>query len=288
MQLLWLALGVWHPVSRLRVTSGRQLWGNCIVLSRQLITLITGFFVNSAELNDTEETFAAKLLGSWNRHTLASFLLLLLLSLSLFFLFFFVFFFEIILFIQYWKSACLNCWLINTICAFLGNSTSDKGDLKSKWKEIHVKVDVIQTDVMRIISTILLLWSFISTSSTLHLIQYQGGPVLLKELASWKRGSFLFLFFRRRPAFLQHAEEIKTETWNRRFCFKMLSRLYFQFKILLAVSGTRVQKTLSRVTYTTLHASLSGTFLTPLKGHSLFPRCCPPTLSAPSERCWYW
>ena len=64
----------------------------------------------------------------------------------------------------------------------------------------------------------------------------------------------------------------------------MLSRLYFQFKILLAVSGTRVQKTLSRVTYTTLHASLSGTFLTPLKGHSLFPRCCPPTLSAPSER----
>ena len=55
-----------------------------------------------------------------------------------------------------------------------------------------------------------------------------------------------------------------------------LSRLYFQIKILLAVSGTRVQKTLSRVTYTTLHASLSGTFLqtppelvTPLKGHSI-------------------
>ena len=58
---------------------------------------------------------------------------------------------------------------------------------------MHVKVDVIQTDVTRFISIILLLWSFISTSSTLHLIQYQGGPVLLKELASWKRDSFFFL-----------------------------------------------------------------------------------------------
>ena len=40
----------------------------------------------------------------------------------------------------------------------------------------------------------------------------------------------------------------------------------------------------------TLPASLSGTFLqtlpdlvTPLKRHSLFPRSCPPTRSAPSE-----
>ena len=43
----------------------------------------------------------------------------------------------------------------------------------------------------------------------------------------------------------------------------------------------------------TLRASLSGTFLqtlpelvTPLKGHSLSPHGCPPTLSAPSERSW--
>ena len=44
----------------------------------------------------------------------------------------------------------------------------------------------------------------------------------------------------------------------------------------------------------TLRASLSGTFLqtlpdlvTPLKGHSLSPRSCPPTRSAPSERFRY-
>ena len=41
----------------------------------------------------------------------------------------------------------------------------------------------------------------------------------------------------------------------------------------------------------TLRTSFSGTFLqtrpeliTPLKGHSLFLRICPPTLSAPSEK----
>ena len=44
----------------------------------------------------------------------------------------------------------------------------------------------------------------------------------------------------------------------------------------------------------TLRAPLSGTFLqtlpdlvTPLKGHSLSPRSCPPTRSAPSERFRY-
>ena len=44
----------------------------------------------------------------------------------------------------------------------------------------------------------------------------------------------------------------------------------------------------------TLRASLSGTFLqtlpdlvTPLKGHSLSPCCCPATRSAPSERFGY-
>ena len=44
----------------------------------------------------------------------------------------------------------------------------------------------------------------------------------------------------------------------------------------------------------TLRASLSGTFLqtlpdldTPLKGHSLSPRSCPATRSAPSERFGY-
>ena len=44
----------------------------------------------------------------------------------------------------------------------------------------------------------------------------------------------------------------------------------------------------------TLRTSLSGTFLqtlpdlvTPLKGHSLSPRSCPPTRSAPSERFGY-
>ena len=47
-------------------------------------------------------------------------------------------------------------------------------------------------------------------------------------------------------------------------------------------------------TSTTLRTSLSGTFLqtlpdlvTPLKGHSLFPRSCPATRSAPSERFGY-
>ena len=45
----------------------------------------------------------------------------------------------------------------------------------------------------------------------------------------------------------------------------------------------------------TLRASLSGTFLqtlpdliTPLKGHSLSPRSCPATQSAPSEMFGYW
>ena len=45
----------------------------------------------------------------------------------------------------------------------------------------------------------------------------------------------------------------------------------------------------------TLQAPLSGTFLqtlpdlvTPLKGHSLSPRNCPPTWSVPSERFGYW
>ena len=52
----------------------------------------------------------------------------------------------------------------------------------------------------------------------------------------------------------------------------------------------------SRTLYqpSTLRAPLSGTFLqtlpdlvTPLKGHSLSPRSCPPTRSAPSERFEY-
>ena len=49
------------------------------------------------------------------------------------------------------------------------------------------------------------------------------------------------------------------------------------------------------MTKPTLLASLSGTFLqtlpdlvTSLKGHSLSPRSCPPTQSAPSERFGYW
>ena len=48
-------------------------------------------------------------------------------------------------------------------------------------------------------------------------------------------------------------------------------------------------------TRSTLRESLSGTFLqtlpelvTPLKGHSLSLRSCPPTRSAPSERFGYW
>ena len=47
--------------------------------------------------------------------------------------------------------------------------------------------------------------------------------------------------------------------------------------------------------FVTLRAPLSGTFLqtlpdlvTPLKGHSLSPRSCPPTRSAPSERFGYY
>ena len=52
--------------------------------------------------------------------------------------------------------------------------------------------------------------------------------------------------------------------------------------------------TLTHTSRHTLRASLSGTYLqtlpdlvTPLKGHSLSPRCCPPTRSAPSERFGY-
>ena len=48
-------------------------------------------------------------------------------------------------------------------------------------------------------------------------------------------------------------------------------------------------------THITLRAPLSGTLfqtlpelVTPLKGHSLFPPSCPPTMSAPSERFGYW
>ena len=57
-------------------------------------------------------------------------------------------------------------------------------------------------------------------------------------------------------------------------------------------------RSVARASFTNLrgtpHASLSGTFLqtlpeqvTLLKGHSLSPRSCPPTLSAPSERSEY-
>ena len=60
----------------------------------------------------------------------------------------------------------------------------------------------------------------------------------------------------------------------------------------LGVGGT-LRASLSG-TFLTLRASLSGTFLqtlpdlvTPLKGHSLSPRSCPPTRSAPSERFGY-
>ena len=52
--------------------------------------------------------------------------------------------------------------------------------------------------------------------------------------------------------------------------------------------------TVPHISETTLRASLSGTFLqtlpdlvTPLKGHSLSPRSCPQTRSAPSERFGY-
>ena len=48
------------------------------------------------------------------------------------------------------------------------------------------------------------------------------------------------------------------------------------------------------IRYSTLRAALSGTFpqslpdlVTPLKGHSLSPRSCPATRSAPSERFGY-
>ena len=57
--------------------------------------------------------------------------------------------------------------------------------------------------------------------------------------------------------------------------------------------GSHSHKTLDTA-QPTLRALLSGTFLqtlpdlvTPLRGHSLSPRSCPPTRSAPSERFWY-
>ena len=60
-----------------------------------------------------------------------------------------------------------------------------------------------------------------------------------------------------------------------------------------AATATAVPSPTGRV-YVTFRASLSGTFLqtlpdlvTPLKGHSLSPRSCPATRSAPSERFGY-
>ena len=62
----------------------------------------------------------------------------------------------------------------------------------------------------------------------------------------------------------------------------------------MPVGGASNAKTLRWVYACTLRALLSGTFLqtlpdlvTPLKGHSLSPRSCPPTRSAPSERSGY-
>ena len=61
-------------------------------------------------------------------------------------------------------------------------------------------------------------------------------------------------------------------------------------KIILKFSSCKIHRGLP-----TLRALLSGTFLqtlpdfvTPLKGHSLSPRSCPPTRSAPSERFGYY
>ena len=67
----------------------------------------------------------------------------------------------------------------------------------------------------------------------------------------------------------------------------------------LPLSLSLAEKNPKKVVHTegnegTLRASLSGTFLqtlpdlvTPLKGHSLSPRSCPATRSAPSERFGY-
>ena len=60
-------------------------------------------------------------------------------------------------------------------------------------------------------------------------------------------------------------------------------------------NGTVLTRCHSQYRYSvTLRAPPSGTFLqtlpdlvTPLKGHSLSPRCCPATRSAPSERFGY-
>ena len=68
-----------------------------------------------------------------------------------------------------------------------------------------------------------------------------------------------------------------------------------QYKTIPRPSITCFQQFVSVNTVSvTLRASLSGTFLqtlpdlvTPLKGHTLSPRSCPPTRSAPSERFGY-
>ena len=64
----------------------------------------------------------------------------------------------------------------------------------------------------------------------------------------------------------------------------LVSRKFFQY---LASEMVVV------LVFITLRASLSGTFLqtlpdlvTPLKGHSLSPRSCPATRSAPSVKVW--
>ena len=72
-------------------------------------------------------------------------------------------------------------------------------------------------------------------------------------------------------------------------CFKAAPRERFAVGVRPTAEGA-IQRLASEVRRT-LRASLSGTFLqtlpelvTPLKGHSLSPRSCPPTLSALSER----
>ena len=69
-------------------------------------------------------------------------------------------------------------------------------------------------------------------------------------------------------------------------------RLYSGWKDQRQYSGQKDQRQYLFWVQGTLRASLSGTFLqtlpdlvTPLKGYSLSPRICPPTLSAPSE--WF-
>ena len=102
----------------------------------------------------------------------------------------------------------------------------------------------------------------------------------------------LLIMYRRRPAKRELQQSRRERTREMKYFFAAAVPRRWRIKLMRRSS----RKPLVTTVYekATLRASLSGTFLqtlpdlvTPLKGHSLFPRSCPTTRSAPSERFGY-